>query len=593
MNQRIRDYYRALMIQGNASQSDIEEAMLTAIRCDDGELLGACLARYDGKDEDLPSFAIKEMASYTLIDMLVEHGYDLPSNPDITPFSGTPENLVDAIMRTEGKSRKEALSILLSDVSYYLRVLTEDYSCYRIPFNISPEDIHKPSFFSYLAYWLADFAPLIAGENPDSLIYLLCSIVRHPELGSALHACLSSFPESIFTAENVNKLLDIAIRNDNEEAFTMLMERNSRARITTYPKSSLSILNRLFDMGILIPKTRKAFAAFRDFISYEEVDEENEDILIRIMHPSYAGWTDNYGNTILSLAIRNRRFEPSLYHLLIPSPEILDRHDKNGRTALFLLAESEYPEAMEILIRLGANPFLQDCGGRNVLHVMIDEESVSIGTIEYCMGFLPKELMDIHDNDGKTPLDLLKELLLNAASCDKAYSQRFQDALPTLLKGAFTEKKNILIAGNSKETREKVSMNIASYLTRKYVDFQQYDASADDSDKLIPILDVERPIIIWIDELADILQKDGGESIIHQLSRKSNILFIASTAYASADIVTVSMLEAFPIRISSALTSQMNSFLVFGSEGAEMLSDNELMVRTGDGCFICWLSEIL
>ena len=149
----------------------------------------------------------------------------------------------------------------------------------------------------------------------------------------------------------------------------------------------------------------------------EKVDEEEEDILKAIMHPSYGDKRDEFGRTILIRAIKNRHFEPYLYPVLVTSPMELNARDNEGRTALYYLARTEYPECLEILTRMGAIPFCIDAEGNNVLHILLGGDwKITLDDIVYDMGYLPKELITMKNAEGKTPLDILRDRLYESKS---------------------------------------------------------------------------------------------------------------------------------------------------------------------------------
>ena len=162
MNREISNYYRTLA--GNElSEEQALEALYAAIRNEDIPLIKA----YQGKAptdenewekkkcEDMypMRFALREMAHVSVVEALLDIGFTLPSGPDVTPFSGTPEEITAFLMRAKGIGRKEAVSYLLFSSSYYLDVLRKD-SYFQIPFRLNPDDIYEPGFISYLRLYI-------------------------------------------------------------------------------------------------------------------------------------------------------------------------------------------------------------------------------------------------------------------------------------------------------------------------------------------------------------------------------------------------------------------------------------------------------
>ena len=417
MNREIIKFYSGRLRSGNIGKDGLKEAVLAAVRGDDAELLRSALPLItedlDWKEEYPSLFAVREMASPSMMDILLNSGYDR-IHPDLNPFNGTPEELLKLMERISGTSRKEALVTLTANIAYFTDVLSADYSCYRIPFNIDPEDIYRPTFFTYLDSWLSDFARLLSEESDVDSSHLVRAVMKHPQLKDAAAECMALVRKMPERKKKLTWLINTAVSCDNEHAFTLLMEladRKSLSGMDSYPRSSISILERIFSMNLLIPGTDEGFQAFLDYISSEAADKENEELLRAIMHPSYCGKKDQYGRNILIRAIMNNDFEPYLYPVLIASGEMMNEKDCDGRTALFHLARTEYPECMEELIAMGADPLATDNEGNNVLHMLIKETAHTLSIIGHCMSFLPKELLKMRNRNGQTPLDMLSAML--------------------------------------------------------------------------------------------------------------------------------------------------------------------------------------
>ena len=119
MNREISNYYRTL-VGKEISEKLALEALYAAIRNEDISIIKA----YRGKAptdenewekkkcEDMypMRFALREMAHVSVLEALLDIGFTLPSGPDVTPFSGTPEEITAFLMRAKGIGRKEAVS---------------------------------------------------------------------------------------------------------------------------------------------------------------------------------------------------------------------------------------------------------------------------------------------------------------------------------------------------------------------------------------------------------------------------------------------------------------------------------------------------
>ena len=423
MNSNIRNHYHKLFDDGNVPLWKQKEAVYAAIRGEDAKLLDKALnglsSSKDDRDDDASPivFALREMASCDIIRVLVEHGYKLPYLPDLLPWNGSPEEIISLMLKDKGEDKGKVFSYFVYSVCYYLEVMKADYSGFRVPFSLASENIYKPCFFSFLDNWLSEFAIFLENKadcynyNGSDIGLLIARIAQHSELTGALRTFINL---PLFNKENVGWYLKIAVLSDNEAGFDILAEiadEDDFKEIKHYPKQNMNLLKKLFQRNILITGTDEGYEAFDSFISFmEKVDEEEEEVLKAIMHPSYGTKRDEFGRTILIRAIQNRHFEPYLYSILVTSPEELNARDNEGRTALYYLARTEYPECLEILTRMGAIPFCIDEKGNNVLHVLLSGNRMNtIDDIEYSMGFLPKSLIIMKNAAGKTHMDIFRD----------------------------------------------------------------------------------------------------------------------------------------------------------------------------------------
>lgn len=117
MNRKIEKFYFDGIDSKDLTEDFIREALVTGIRCDNAELVRKAARKFHfhnnfyGYSSPL-KFAIKEMASDEVIETLVKAGYEL-LKPffALTPFNGSPQELVDLWMETSGRTKKEALQL--------------------------------------------------------------------------------------------------------------------------------------------------------------------------------------------------------------------------------------------------------------------------------------------------------------------------------------------------------------------------------------------------------------------------------------------------------------------------------------------------
>ena len=428
MNREISNYYRALTGK-ELSEELALEALYAAIRNEDIPLIRAYRGNAPTDEDEWEKkkcedmypmrFAFREMAHVSVLEALLDIGFTLPSGPDVTPFSGTPEEITAFLMRAKGIDRKEAVSYLLFSSSYYLDVLHKD-SYFQIPFRLNPDDIYEPGFLSYLNSWIIDFALFLKKEGIErgrqeafNLGQICRVLVEDEELFEALQVCMSL---GIFDEYAKGWMMSRAICHDNEKAFDLLLSRasdDSLCDIGSYPRKNMRILEKMFAHGILIPGTDEAFYAFKHLIYRFDSEHDNTEIIKRVMHPSYVKRRDDKGNPILlHAALVNDNFPTDCYPILAPSREDINARDSKGRTILYYHAK-RYPYCLEDLINAGADPYDVDENGNTVLHIMIANGRYDITMEDFkdAAKFLPGDIIYKKNNDGKTPVDLFTELL--------------------------------------------------------------------------------------------------------------------------------------------------------------------------------------
>ena len=428
MNREISSYYKVLAGK-EISEKQALEALYAAIRNEDIPIIKT----YKGKlptdenewekkkcDDMYPMrFALREMAHVSVLEALLDIGFTLPSGPDVTPFSGTPEEITAFLMRAKGIDRKKAVSYLLFSSSYYLDVLHKD-SYFQIPFRLNPDDVYEPGFISYLISWIIDFALFLEkegiehGREESFHLGQICRVlVENEELYEALQVCMSL---GIFDEYDEGWMMSRAICHDNEKAFDLLLSRasdDSLCDINSYPRKNMRILEKMFSHEILIPGSNQAFEAFEHFIFRFNSEYDNMEILKRLMHPSYAKRRNESGSpALLAAALCNDSLTIDCYPILAPTKEDINARNSRGRTVLYYIAK-RYPYCIEDLMNAGADPYDVDGDGNTVLHIMIAEGKydVTIDDIKEAAEFLPADIIYKKNNEGKTPIGLFVDLL--------------------------------------------------------------------------------------------------------------------------------------------------------------------------------------
>lgn len=613
MNNEIEKFYLDGIESKKLTEDFISEALVTGIRCDNADLVrkAACKFHFHkcfyGYSSPM-ELSIKEMASPEVIKTLVEAGYEL-SKPchDLTPLNGTPKELVELWMKTKGITKKEVLQLLATDIGYFFHVIRTNYSCYRIPYDIDSEDKFKPCFWNYLDKWMAEFIELLADENEPEIInsYFGRGIIENSEFRKAFDSLLRLFGQT-FSNDDLIWYINIAVSHDNEYAFEKLIEyRPSLIKeVNCYPSSSKKILSAILEACLLVPGTEEGFDAFIPRIAYGNIEK---DILTAIACSSYTAHTSEEGKTPLMYAVENEDFPVELYKLLITSPSDVNIQDEDGQTSLHYMAKTDYPECIENLLELGADPFIRDNKGNNVLHTLADNKGMlSIDILEECVSLLPKKLLTMENNKGMTPITLFFQKLTGTEEVPYkkiSFNQFLEQHLvaPESLYG------NILIGGTVNEMRQKTLELVRGHVFRQLTERGiEYELIADKlPEETVSVLEkladegngnnASSLHLVIIDELYDCLSPEIGrqfEYAIHQLDGNTDVLIIAATKFSSADIITDIIQHAFPYRITSIHSSDISSEIFIGEDYAAYITKDEVIIKGfGDNLLLCNLKS--
>lgn len=613
MNNEIEKFYLDGIESKKLTEDFISEALVTGIRCDNADLVrkAACKFHFHkcfyGYSSPM-ELSIKEMASPEVIKTLVEAGYEL-SKPchDLTPLNGTPKELVELWMKTKGITKKEVLQLLATDIGYFFHVIRTNYSCYRIPYDIDSEDKFKPCFWNYLDKWMAEFIELLADENEPEIInsYFGRGIIENSEFRKAFDSLLRLFGQT-FSNDDLIWYINIAVSHDNEYAFEKLIEyRPSLIKeVNCYPSSSKKILSAILEACLLVPGTEEGFDAFIPRIAYGNIEK---DILTAIACSSYTAHTSEEGKTPLMYAVENEDFPVELYKLLITSPSDVNIQDEDGQTSLHYMAKTDYPECIENLLELGADPFIRDNKGNNVLHTLADNKGMlSIDILGECVSLLPKKLLTMENNKGMTPITLFFQKLTGTE--EEPYKKiSFNQFLEQHLVAPESLYGNILIGGTVNEMRQKTLELVRGHVFRQLTERGiEYELIADKlPEETVSVLEkladegngnnASSLHLVIIDELYDCLSPELGrqfEYAIHQLDGNTDVLIIAATKFSSADIITDIIQHAFPYRITSIHSSDISSEIFIGEDYAAYITKDEVIIKGfGDNLLLCNLKS--
>jgi len=335
MNKEIEKFYLDRIDSNEFTEGFIKDTFVAGIRCDNAELVRKAskkmiepYSNFYGYISPL-EYAIKEMASRDVLEALMEADYRLLYDK-LTPFIGSPQMIVDLLLKTDYDSKEDAIELMITDIGYFFHVIKTNYSCFRIPYDVDYGDKYNPCFWNYLDEWLSDFIKLLSKEGLEIINSDFArSIIENVELEKAFDTFFSLFGKA-YSKDDYIWYINIAVSKDNEYAFEKLLEYDYSLikEVNHYPSSSKKILSDIFDASVLIPGSNDAFKAFIEYIQLGIIDK---DILISISHPSYSERTYEDGRTPLMLAVMNENFPPMLYKQLITTPKDVNMQDVYGR----------------------------------------------------------------------------------------------------------------------------------------------------------------------------------------------------------------------------------------------------------------------
>ena len=434
----------------------------------------------------------------------------------------------------------------------------------------------------------------LSRENDSEIMnsYFVRGIIENSEFRKAYDTLLELFGQTL-SSDDLIWYINIAVSHDNEYAFEKLIEyRPSLIKeVNCYPSSSKKILSTILKAGLLVPGTEEGFDAFIPHIAYGKIDK---DILTAIAHPSYSAQTSDEGKTPLMYAIEDDDFPVELYKLLVTSSDDLNIQDEDGQTALHYMAKTDYPECIEKLLELGADPFITDNKGNNVLHILAEnKERLSIDIIADCISLLPEKLLIMENNKGITPITLFFQKLTGTEK-EPYRKLTFPQFLEQYLVTPESLNGNILIGGSVSEMRlktlELVKEHIISQLIDRGIDYELIAGKS--AEKTVSILenlangedetDTSSLHLVVIDELYDCQSLELGkmfEYALLQLDGNDNVLIIAASKLSSADIITDIIQKAFPYRITSKQSSDLNSKIFIGEDYAAYIGQEEVIIK--------------
>lgn len=361
-------------------------------------------------------FILKKLAYAFMVFRSLEKGEDC-GDYDISglfaPFGYAPEKFLGFFRKTGDDST--AVRRYLLEVVNFL----DSLSTY-------PEKLRSVTV-EYLNTWLSDFISVI-GPYYDSiredgnLGKLFSFIIREPgTLPDAMMKMTVVFGrhmgeiEEAYTGDAEESFLNTAVRYNNKPCFERLLELGtfSTDSIVSYPTEDMKILEKLVELGVLLPGAEEGRAAFFHLISETDPGEE---MITAVLHPSYFESCGKAERTPLVAAIRNAKFSPEKYRLLVRGKNDVNSATDDGIPPLGYAIATGSREKVREVLKLGAHIFFRDSDGRNIPYILLARE---IGRPEDILYASPDILFGDYSRDGLLPIHSILGNTSNAGWLEK------------------------------------------------------------------------------------------------------------------------------------------------------------------------------
>ena len=315
-------------------------------------------------------------------------------------------------------------------------------------------------------------------NGPDALGAIIVFMMNHPDYEDLLRYTFSILGERIVSLEKATSCSPLihAVVTGNIEVFEYMysfrgikdivhIKRTGEGawgytagedtgEIIYYPESSTEMLQRLFELGILLPGTEEGKEAF--FRNIERCNPTRE-IVALTKHPSY--FSEDYGTdgSPLERALRGS-FSPENYDLLIERDCDINRTCSYSEDLPLVGKAVGKTEKFMRLVELGADISWHDRWGNNVLHryfcdirkscddyELKDKDSIAVhsedGTVDLVSFYRDNfpSLAEERNKCGKTPSDYLRrgeenplsslESLPFTSALDKIFSSSTTDCV--------------------------------------------------------------------------------------------------------------------------------------------------------------------
>ncbi len=514
----------------------------------------------------------------------------------LNPFLGTPDEMLELCVLNSGGYYHPITSLLFGVEEFLGRTVEEkqplsDAVCYYIePWVKRMIDLVYEDIDSVFSDTGDKYDRNDDPDGPALLGSFLSCLIYDSRLERVSRYAFEVFNDYLCLIENnvdaAYSPLNTAIECGNEWAFDKLISVDgiTKDRIQSYPEKNESILDKLFNLGALLPGTDKGRIAFNKVLSNGRSHSENT--IKRIIHPSYFKKTGIYGTTPIVRAIRNGVVNPDTLYLLINSEEDINGQDKDvlSMPPLGYAIEEGNLVAIKELFRLGADINWHDRWGNNIFHYIFSRSRCQSDTL------LTHETEDIFENSlteenvfGRTPYDYNAEAdrsLLDSyerISVNTVIDKVFSDGVGRNASSLFVA--DIRIGGD--------------VFKRLFDDFHIYLKENEGSVKSVEITTIDQldeeykrlsstneKTAVFIPNLL-LIYEDNEERVEEMLDVMCSNESIAVFAVVRSAVGLVSRLLDKGIRnlFVGNIDSALYSDILFGQHGAEVLADYEVIFK--------------
>ncbi len=519
------------------------------------------------------------------------------------PFLGTPDEMLELCVLNSRGYYHPITSLLFGVEEFLVRTVEEKHSlsdavCYYIePWVKRIIDLVYEDIDSVFADTGDKYDRNDDPDGPALLGSFISCLIYDPRLERVSRYVFEVFNDYLCLIENnvdaAYSPLNTAIECGNEWAFDKLISVDgiTKDRIESYPEKNESILDKLFNLGALLPGTDKGRIAFNKVLSNGRSHSENT--IKRIIHPSYFKKAGIYGTTPIVRALRNGVVNPDTLYLLINSKEDINGQDKDvlSMPPLGYAIEAGNLSAIKKLFCLGADINWHDRWGNNIFHYIFSRSRLQSDNL------LTHETEDIFENSlteenvfGRTPYDY-------NAEGDRSLLDSYESiSVNTALDKIFFDD-----VGHNASSLFVADIRIGDDVFKRLFDsFRLYLQGNEGSAKSVKITTIAQldevcnrlsstneKTAVFISNLL-LMYEDNEERVERMLDVMCSNENIAVFAVVRSAVGLASSLLDKGIRnlFAGNIDSALYSDILLGQRGAEVLEELEIIFRQNDDLYL-------